>query len=234
MPPTYPRLRFDYITDEDVVIIAGADYEQLASRWSRFAAGTDGAFDPSDRWTLTSASCDFEAQGVGPGMACWLAQYTTTGAGGAPKSVRLGDLLFVESASGHSLLLRREGEEARVGQPPAPGAGLANVEFLVTSLRNAIDEVAYELDQMFGVKEGWPNRDPSDEEDQRIFRRMAVYDLLAQRYENATRDDKGDFAQKAKAYRDRFDRARDMATVRWGPTGRSQPGTTVFGTRLAR
>ena len=61
-----------YATDEDIALRATADFAILCPRDQKLAAGSDGSFDPSDRWTLQSASVDFSAQGVLPGQVVQL------------------------------------------------------------------------------------------------------------------------------------------------------------------
>jgi hypothetical protein len=229
MPPP-SSLATLYCTDEDIVAIAGDDFQVLAGRWFKFAGGSDGVFAPGAPWVLNSASNDFSTQGVLPNMVVQLLK-AVGNTGAFPGS---GDLLAVESVATHYLTLRRVGEALGVGLPPAPAAGLTGVTFLITSLRRQIEDTAYVLDQQFQVDPNIVNRTPGDLYDQRIFRRLTVYQVMLRRYESASRAAKGDFDDKIQYYREAYERDLDAATVRWGPQGQGQPADTRFSTRIVR
>src|SRR5436853_403814 len=102
------RLATIYCDDEEILIRAGGDFDILAPDTQMLAKGVDGSFGP-DPWTFTSAGVDFQSAGVGSGHVAKL-----TG----PDIAKLGpDQLAVDSASGHSLVLRRPGMGLGVGQP---------------------------------------------------------------------------------------------------------------------
>ena len=48
-----------YATDEDIVLRAPADFGRLCPADQKIAAGSDGAFSPGARWTLTCPSAAF-------------------------------------------------------------------------------------------------------------------------------------------------------------------------------
>ena len=107
-----------YATDEDIVLRASSDFALLCPRDQKLASGTDGAFDPSDRWCLRSASVDFSAQGVRPGQVVQLL--------GPPATFRApGDLLIVASgrATTRSSCAAR-GRPLGSGSRPARSRGL--------------------------------------------------------------------------------------------------------------
>lgn len=226
MPPP-DRLATVYATDEEFLMIAGADFVTVCPRAFLFALGVDGAFSPSDRWTLTSASVDFEAQGVAPNMVMQLS-------GNRPEWKGLGGLLAVESVAGGSCLLRRAGRSIGEGQPPGPEGGAIGVSFLVTSLAPAIEDVAFELNEMFSIDPALVNRRPEDLYDRRIFRRLTVFRVLENQYANSNRSNDGDFVMKAEYYARRYREALSSATLRWGPIGTSQPATRLGSMRLTR
>lgn len=216
-----------YATDEDFVVLAGADFQVLANRWHRFAAGGDGVFGAGDPWTLTSASNDFVAQGLLPNMVVQLLKPTANFPGS-------GDLLAIETVAAHALGLRRVGEDAGVGLPPAPAAGLAQVQFLVTSLRRQLEDTSYLLNEQFSIDPNLPLRTPGDLYDVRVMRRLTVYHTALRLYANANRDQKGDFADKVGYYESAYEAELAGANLRWGPRGDTQPATSRFSTRVTR
>jgi hypothetical protein len=226
MPPP-DRLATVYATDEEVLMTAGADFVAVCPRAFLFASGVDGAFSPSDPWTLASASVDFAAQGVAANMVLQLS-------GNRPDWKGLGGLLAVESVAGGACTLRRAGEAAGVGQPPGPPGGATGVPFLVTSLRAPIEDVAFELNEMFSIDPALVNRRPEDLYDRRIFRRLTVFRVLENQYANSNRSNDGDFVMKAEYYARRYREALSSATLRWGPTGTSQAATRLGSMRLTR
>jgi hypothetical protein len=226
MPPP-SSLTVVYATDEDVVALAGDDFQVLAGRWHRYAGAADGVFAAGIPWVLTSASSDFVAQGVLPNMVIQLLKPVANFPGS-------GDLLAVETVTTDSLTLRRVGEAVGVGQPPAPAAGLAGVTFLITSLRRQLEDASYQLNEQFSIDPMLPSRTPGDIYDLRIMRRLVVYQVVLRRYMNANRTAKGDFADKVEAYSTAFESELATATLRWGPTGQSQPTSTRFSTRVTR
>ena len=100
-----------YASDEDVAVRSSGDFAVLAPDWQKGAYGVDGSFAPSDLWTLTSATVDFEAAGVRRGHVVSLRKPASVFKGA-------GELLAVESASGAAVSLRRIGAKPGAGAPP--------------------------------------------------------------------------------------------------------------------
>jgi hypothetical protein len=227
MPPP-ASLATVYATDEDVFNIAGADFKVLANLSFMAAQGTDGVFAAGKLWTLTSPSNLFKSQGVVSNMLVQLTGPATTFRGG-------GQLLAVDSADDATgLVLRRPGKPLNWGMPPAPIGGLTGVSFLITTLQVQLDDVSYKLNERLSIDPLIPNRTPGDAYDLRVIKAATVYMVLARLYANQTRTDGGDFEKKAVRYQQMYDDEIDQAKLRWGPTGQSQPSTTVFSTRIAR
>lgn len=226
MPPP-SSLTTIYATDEDVVALAGADFQVLASRWHAFARGADGVFAAGDPWTLTSGSNDFAAQGLLPNMVVQLLKPAANFPGS-------GDLLAVETVAAHALGLRRVGEAVGVGQPPAPAAGLAQVQFLVTSLRRQLEDTSYLLNEQFSIDPALALRTPGDVYDLRVMRRLTVYQTVLRLYANQNRTSKGDFADKVDYYSEAYEAELAGANLRWGTRGDQQPATSRFSTRVTR
>src|SRR5262245_5648288 len=124
-----------YATDEDIAVRAGGDFILLAPPWQQMAAGTDGVFASGAPWVLTSASVDFQANGVQPNQVVLLSAPRTSFPGG-------GRLLAIDSVASGAITLRRLHKELNVGQPPAPAAGLTSVAFSVTTLDPQIEEAS--------------------------------------------------------------------------------------------
>src|SRR5689334_649872 len=100
-----------YATDEDVALAAAADFAILCPKDQRLAAGSDGYFNPADRWTLRSTAVDFAAQGLAAGQIVQL----------IPPSASLrqsAEMLVVSSVAPYAVTLRRKGQPLGVGQPP--------------------------------------------------------------------------------------------------------------------
>jgi len=223
------RLSVVYATDEDIVATAGADFVNLAAKSARLALGADGYFDVPEPWTLRSPSTDFLALGVTSNMIINLT--------GPSSHFRTNELLAVDSASGDSLVLRWPGQALNVGFPPGRTVNLGEatgVKFEIRTLSAQIEDACYEINERFGIDPAKACRSPDSIYDQRTLRNITVYWVLANAYANGTRDEKGDWSLKAGRYKGMLDDAIARASVRWGPTGDSQPPSNVFGARLRR
>ena len=105
-----------YATDEDIALRASTDFSALCPRDQVLAVGTDGVFAASDLWTLTSASVDFAAFGLKPGLLARLTKPTTAF---GPN----GELFAIQSVATGAITLRRKGQAAGVGSPRSTKAG---------------------------------------------------------------------------------------------------------------
>jgi hypothetical protein len=227
---TYPLLG----SDEYIAIHAMGDYMTLCPQSSVMAAAADGAFASGAPWVLTSATVDFQQQGVVPQCVVVLTLPRPNFPGG-------GHLLAVDSVAGNSCTLRRVGQPLGIGQPPAPSTGLSGVTFEIRTLKPQIDEASYRIKSRFTIDEQIPYR-TSDwiyrgaEDPYRVLRDVVVFTVLADCYESQTRDqtENGDFARKAKRYRFRLEEALAQAQVRWGPFGNSSPPSSLMGCKLSR
>jgi hypothetical protein len=131
--------------DEDVAILDPIGFANLAPGSQDLAAGTDGVFAEGERWTLTSATADFAAQGVAAGCVVALTKPQV--------SFRQpgGDLYGVAGVSGTSVALRKLGRASGVGQPPAPAAGLEGVEFRVVSFAPQVEDESTEVRRSYDL-----------------------------------------------------------------------------------
>ncbi len=231
MPTTAPNMSGPvdiYATDEDVYVAAPGDFVLVVPKSSTLASGSDGVINPGTPWAFTSASNNFQAQGVTPGMILQLE--------GTPGVFKRPQTVAIDSVVGNVLTLHRCGFAIGQGMPPGPPAGATGISFTIASLYPQLEAAAFELDQQFAVDPNLPNRQPGNMTDQRIFRRMTALWVMIQLLisENRSGDDKGDWEKKIKRYQDLYDTALATATVRWGPTGTSQESTTRFSCRLER
>jgi hypothetical protein len=213
-----------YATDEDVALRASADFGMLCPKDQRLASGTDGAFDPSDRWALVSGTVDFAAQGVEPGQVVQL-----VGPVGVIRPP--GESLVVESVAPGSVRLRRKGQASGVGQPPAPAEGLVGVEFVITTLGPQIESASFDLDRRFGI-----GRRLSELADPREVRDAVVLTVLPRQYLAMSREagtSQDVLAAKAQALKGELDESLGRLVVH----GTGEAGDVVstrFHTRISR
>jgi hypothetical protein len=210
-----------YATDEDVALRASADFGLLCPRDQRLAYGTDGAFEPSDRWTLISGTVNFAAQGLVPGQVVQL-----LGPTGAFRAS--GESLVVDAVGGGSVRLRRKGQASRVGQPPGPAEGLAGVEFLAATLGPQLAAASYDLGRWLGIGDAPSPSDP------RELRDVVVLTVLHRQYLAMSREAGASpdaLAAKAAVLRAELDERLGRLVLHWSDD--SAP-TTRFHTRISR
>jgi hypothetical protein len=216
-----------YATDENIAIRASGDFAVLCPDWQKLAYGTDGAFLADGPWVLNSASVNFAAAGVTAQHVVLLRKPSTSFRGS-------GELLAVDSATSSTVVLRRLGSALNVGQPPAPAAGLAGVEFLIATLDPQIEEASFELNRKLMIDPSIAGRAPSDVYDLRDLRQACVLTVLAQRYAAEVRGNQGDFALKLAQARQELTELFARLQLRWGPTGTDACATNWFSTRIVR
>jgi hypothetical protein len=219
-----------YATDEDVAVRAGGDFAILCPPWQQMASGTDGVFAPGAPWVLSSASVNFQSNGVNPNNVVLLSAPKSQYPGG-------GQLLAIDSVSANTIALRRLHKDLNVGQPPAPAAGLSAVTFAINTLDPQIEEASYDLKRRFAIDDttgGDVDRSSQWMYDQRELRIATVLTVLLDRYTQEARTERGDFALKAQRIRQQLDDVLARIQVRWGPFGNSAEPTTLFGCKLSR
>jgi len=221
-------------TDEDIAVRAGADFPVLCPKWQKLAYGTDGVFDVSDRWKLTTATVAFSTYGVADGHVI---QLTKTGVFASPS-----ELLAVTSATTNSVTLRRCGMADSTGQPPGPAAGTTGVTFTVCSLYSQIEAASYDLYRRFGIDDAITGRRTTDLYDVREARECCVLTVLKNQYLAMARqagEARDDLAAKAKMYSDELLEVLARLAIHWQTvsgwgTTASEPATTRFGMRISR
>lgn len=232
-PPPYSPLETVYCTDEAIAIRCGSDHVVLTPAANAIAEGVDGVFEPSDRWTLNSASVDFEAQEVEPGAVILL----TDGKGGADGKDRIkgsGTVLIVESIVGNAAALRRIGMKPGAGQPPAPATGLSEVEFRVATLRPQIEMASDEINRRFGIDPTRASRSPDWIYDLRELEEATILTVLLRQYTVDARTKDGDFPLKIREIKQALDECLARLQVKWGPRGDDGAPANKFGMRLVR
>jgi hypothetical protein len=219
-----------YATDEDIAVRAGGDFVTLCPLWQQMAYGVDGVFAASPGapgWVLSSASVNFQSNGVTPNQVVQLTAPKSQYPGG-------GQLLAIDSVSGSSLTLRRLHKDLNVGQPPAPAQGLTGVVFTVNTLDPQTEEASFDLKRRFGIDENSSTRDSSWIYDLRDLRMATVLTVLYGRYTAEARGDGGDFARKINLIKSQLSEVLDRVQVRWGPFGNSAEPSTLFSCKLSR
>lgn len=226
--PPHPPLETVYCTDEAIAIRCNSDHQVLTPAANLIAEGDDGEFEPGERWTLKSASVDFEAQGVLPGALVSVD-------GGSDRYFKgSGSLLVADSVDGGSVALRRIGMAAGLGQPPAPADGLSGVKFRVSTLAPQIEQASDEINRRFGVDPAQAKRSPDWIYDRRELEEATMLTVLLRQYTVDARTSDGDFPLKIREIKQALDGALARLQVKWGPRGDSQAPSSVFGMRLIR
>ncbi len=229
-----------YATDEDIALRASADFSALCPRDQVLASGSDGIFTASDPWTLTSTSVDFAAFGLMPGQVARLTKPSTAF---GPN----GELFAIQAVATGAITLRRKGQSAGVGQPPALPSGLSNVEFVVRSLGPQIQLASYDLDRRFGIDDAIAGRRSVDLYDPRQLREAVVLTVLYKQYLDQSRQFAGKIADqsetpgdvysaKARIAKSELDEVLDRLALKWNEAdvAARSIATTRFSTRISR
>lgn len=224
--PALNGLATVYCTDENIALRAWGDYMAVCPPSQKLAAGTDGVILSADRWTLTSATVDFEAAGIVPGHVVWLKLANTFGSN--------GEIYAVNAVDGDSVTLRRLGQTASVGQPPAPAAGLTGVSFSVLTFGPQIDVASYDANHFFGIDVISPTKSPARMYDQRELQSYVVLMVLKRAYAISLKQKAEDYALKLEQVSEELSDLTARLTIRWGSDGKSEPPTSIFSTRVRR
>lgn len=225
--PPYPPLETVYCTDEAIAIRCNSDHQVLTPNANLVAEGSDGVFEPGDRWTLKSATVDFEAQGAKSGTLI-----NVCGKYAAIKGS--GTVFVIESALGKTALLRRVSKAAGFGQPPSPDEGLTDVVFKAATLAPQIEQASDELNRRFGIDPAKASRSPDWIYDRRELEEATMLTVLLRQYTVDARTSDGDFPLKIREIKQTLDAVLARLQVKWGPRGDSQAPSSVFGMRLIR
>lgn len=230
------RLAVVYANDEQLAIRCDGDISILTPNANLLAGGTDGVFDASDPWTLTSASNDFEAQGVAVGNTVKLTSAVdqATSKKIQPWGGMAGVVMAVGSASGHSLTLRRLGLGDGEGLPPALG-GLSGVTFSVETLAPQIEQASDELNRRCGIDPRSSRYAPPDVYDLRELNEACMLIVLLKKYGGDLKTENGAYPIKIKLLQDALAASLARLQVRWGALPDApQPAPVQFGTRVGR
>lgn len=216
-----------YATDEDVALRASADFALLCPKDQCLAYGNDGTFG-GDRWTLTSPSVDFQANGLAPGQLVRLTE--PVGAFKPP-----GDVFVVSSVVPNAVSLRRKGQALGMGQPPGPPGGVSNVEFTVTTLGPQIVRASYELNRRYGINDLIAGHRPSDLFDPLEVREAVVLTVLYRQYlevSRGAREGVDTLAAKSQAYKQELDDLLARTVVHWAVSP-GVPASSQMSSRLS-
>lgn len=232
--PSYLPVPVVFANDEDIAVRAEGDFAVLVPKAQKRAAGTDGVLT-AGAWTLSSASVNFAAQGVTYGM---VVQITTARAGSsAPNPTP--EMFAVDGVVTNTLTLRRVGEAAGVGQPPA-AVSAAGVSFKIPTFGPQIESVSYDLDRRYGISRSLPGRTTADFFDVREVNAACVLEVLRRQCVAQARQEKDDTLwAKAGDYKQEYDDTVGRGIVHWRDLGGfgqaiTEPSTSVFGMRISR
>lgn len=207
-----------YCTDEDIAVYSPGDVEILTPAGATLAAGKDGAFDALDPWTLTSATVDFEAQGVAAGMLVVLKGGTNGGEGGG-QTIKGSNVHYaVGSVATTSLTLRRIGFGDGVGQPPGPSDGATAIDFRVCSLAPQIAQASDQINRTHGIDAASLCHTTEHLRDLKDLELITVLTVLVRLYVVNNRTADGDFAMKYKNLKDELAAVTSRVQIRWKPT----------------
>jgi len=146
----------------------------------------------------------------------------------------------VVAANGHAVTLRRKGQAAGEGQPPAAFAGVIGVEFLVATLAPQIAAESREVGGRLGVSRTEPGRSPSDLLDPRDLCDAVVLSVLYRQYRDMSREVGGSnpdvLAAKALAAKVELDERIARAATSWrsAPAGAGDAIPARFSARISR
>lgn len=216
-----------YADDESIAVRAYGDFAALVPRDQVLAQGVDGVFQGSDLWTLTSASQNFQTQGVAVGHIVRLYAPTTVFKGH-------GNLFAVGSVNGNAITLRRPGKGDGVGLPPSPSGGLGGVSFEIKTFDPQIEDVSYEINIRYGIDPTWATAAPGMIADLRVLRQATVLTVLVRAYSTDARSKDGDFARKIAEFRQALSDVLGIVQVRWTQAINIPPPSSKFTTRIGR
>lgn len=186
-----------YATDEDLFRAAPGDYIDLCPDSQMLARAADGAIG-AGAWVLSSASTDFAAAGVLPGMLVQLRKPV------ASLSLGKEDALAVASAA-TTATLRRVGMAAGEGLLPTVGAA-TGLTFQVATLRPQILDASADLDKLYRVDDLLTGRAHADLYDPTDVREATVAWVLARIYGSQNRGNRGEeWAHKATSWMKRYE-----------------------------
>lgn len=215
-------------TDEDIAVICYADFETLVPKDQVVASGNDGVFLTSDRWTLNSASCDFNACGLVVGNVVQL-----SGPKGAFKGS--GTRYAVAAVNPNQVTLRIMGRPWGYGQPPGPAIGLTGVTFFVMTFAPQVEYVQYLLYQQFNIDDTIAQVAFDQLYDVRQLQMVAALSVVVRAYRGDTRSKDGDFAAKlVKFERELSDVLARTNVRRQSLTGEMPLPETRFNTSIGR
>jgi hypothetical protein len=211
-----------YATDEDIALITPADVGLVFPADQVIVVADDGSFDPSDRWTLQSATVNFLDAGLAPGHVIRLV-------GPSERFRTPGLLLGIASVASNAVTLRRIGMETGSGAPVSPPEGLSGVEFIASTLGPQLSQASRELDRILGLDPAAPVP-PADSAG--ALRDAVVRLVLARRYAMIAREGDVALLSRAGLLRAEFDELARRLTL--GGNHLAPAQAPRYGTRLVR
>lgn len=216
-----------YATDEDLAVRAAGDFALLCPKDQKLAEGSDGAFAASDRWTLNSASNDFQALGVKPGH---IVQLTKQGV------FRGTEEFAVAVVAPGSVTLRRKGLAAGLGLPPGSLGGVSGVNFTVATLQPQIERASYDLNRRYTIDDLVCGRRSTDLYDPREVTDACVLEVLWTQYTAMSRnagEHSDHFARQAGNRKAELEALLGRVVIHWAPQSIIRDSSS-FSARLSR
>lgn len=168
-----------YTTDERIYQVSSVYFMGLIPPGQVTAEGVDGATLAGSEWVVHSASNDFAAQGVSPGM-----MFVITGPRafyGTDQEVYVVDSLVDGDA--HAVTLRRVGVPSGAGMSPGPSGGITGIIFSVPTLMPQIRSAGAEVDARWRIGvNGWRQRTQMDPFSMTMAENLCIHMVLHQQF----------------------------------------------------
>lgn len=218
-----------YCTDEDLAVRAAGDYGVLVPEDQVKAIGTDGVL-ASAGWSLTSSSTNFGTRGVKAGdmVKLWGPKGTAAATRFGPEAP--GHWLAIDSVATTTIVLRRKGLAAGVGEPPGPAGGVTGVYFAVYTLWPQIERASRDLNARYFVDSSLAGRAPADLYSTEDLREACELTVLHKLYLALSRSaQRDDFKVKAGTLKEQLDEVLGRLALRWGSYANDRPPTVRAG-----
>ncbi|WP_435021262.1 hypothetical protein TA3x_002281 [Tundrisphaera sp. TA3] len=218
-------------TDEDIALRASSDVMALCPRDQTLVSGSDGVIAPDDRWTLASPGANLAGVGLQPGQLIHLIRPTSAFGPG-------GEVLVIHQVTPTGVVLRRKGQLAGVGQPPAAATG---IEFAVRTLGPQIVRAGQEIGRRLGIDDRFPGRRAIDLGDPTEVREAVVLTVLYRQFLDQSRQSSGAgdrpddwYSAKARMIKAELDERLSGLALRWSSNANGAGETIRFGMRMTR
>lgn len=220
-----------FATDEDVAIRVPADYVLIVPEDQMLAQGDDAFLAPDDPWVLETGLADLGSRGIGRGNVV-LVTYRADDPGGPD------DTFAVESVELTRLRLRRKGQAAGTGAPPAAQFTGRRLRYSIPTLAPQLALLSDELDARFNIAELRRSGDLSATVVATVAGGATVLGVVYRQFLDASRraaDKADDLGAKALLYKAEFEALLEATFHRWNNRNAAASSAAVSrATRLSR